>query len=264
MTQSSPQSTPAISDAMWVAALSAATYAVAFSYEAGYARYFHVPVNLITISPTLLLKVGGALMVVMMPLYLLTMTIWPLLPRSDTALAKAVNLLVKDAIYITFMMSPYLIHGEYWLLYCGLIGSIIIYELVIPLITQRKIPTLEMKLAEEDKISRDNAVRSIVWSLVMRFGRVPIVFLVIFSMTASFANTLGSENAKKKTEFMLVKGDPNVVVLALYDDLFITQPFDSSSKMLVGYLKIMRLGDGKEIELAPGDVGPLKAAKPSK
>jgi phage shock protein PspC (stress-responsive transcriptional regulator) len=264
MNQSTPQAGPGISDAMWVAALSAATYAVAFSYEAGYARYFHVPVNLISISPTLLLKVGGALMVVMIPLYILIMLIWPLLPRSDTAPAKLIKRVAQDVIFIIFILTPYLIHGDYWLLFLGLIGFIIFFEVIIPLIVHRKIPTFEKKFSEQNKINREFAEHSVVWAMVMRFGRAPVMFLLILSLATSFANGLGGEEAKKQTEFMLVKGDPNIVMLALYDNLFVTQSFDPRSKTLVGYLKVMRLGDGKDIELAPGDVGPLKASKPAK
>jgi phage shock protein PspC (stress-responsive transcriptional regulator) len=155
MSDSTQNSAPAISDAIWVIALTAASYAIAFSYESGFAKYFNIPVSLITISPTLLLNAGGSMLAAAIPMYAIANAIWPLLPRSDTALARTVRLLVKQTLFLGFLFSPFLVHGEGWYLFGGIVALTAFFELVFPLITQRKTPTFEKKLSEQDKIEHD-------------------------------------------------------------------------------------------------------------
>ncbi|RZT75736.1 hypothetical protein EV678_2923 [Azospira oryzae] len=264
MSDSPRTGSPAISDAIWVIALTAASYAVAFSYESGFAKYFNIPVSLITISPTLLLNAGGSLLAAAIPMYAIANAIWPLLPRSETALAKAVRLLVKQTLFLVFLFSPLLLHGEGWYLFGGVIAFTAFFELVFPLIAQRKIPTFEQKLVEQDKIERNASSFSLIGTAVGRFGRAPVLFLFLLLVVSSFASVLGGQTAKAKTDFLLVKGEPNTVLLCQYDSVFVTQSFDPESKVLTGYIKIARLGDGKDIELGMGSVGPLTPKKAKK
>jgi hypothetical protein len=81
---------------------------------------------------------------------------------------------------------------------------------------------------------------------------------------SSFASILGGQEAKAKSNFLLVKGEPNTVLLCQYDNVFVTQSFDPESKVLSGNIKIVRLGDGKDIELAMEGVGPLTPKKAKK
>jgi phage shock protein PspC (stress-responsive transcriptional regulator) len=257
MSDTAKNSSPAISDAIWVIALTAASYVIAFSYESGFAKYFNIPVSLISISPTLLLNAGGALLAAAIPMYAIANAIWPLLPRSETALAKTIRLLVKQTLFFGFVFSPLLVQGEGWYFFGGVVASIAFFELIFPLFTQRKIPTFEQKLAEQDKIERDVIPFSLTGTAVDRFGRAPVLFLLLLLVVSSFAAILGRQDAKRKTDFLLVKGEPNTALLCQYDNVFVTQSFDQESKVLTGHIKIVRLGDGKEIELAMGSVGPL-------
>jgi phage shock protein PspC (stress-responsive transcriptional regulator) len=245
MSDSTRNSAPAISDAIWVIALTAASYAIAFSYESGFAKYFNIPVSLITISPTLLLNAGGSMLAAAIPMYAIANAIWPLLPRSETALAKAVRLLVKQTLFLGFMFSPFLVHGEGWHLFGEVVAFTAFFELVFPLFTQRKIPTFEQKLSEQDKIERNAVSFSLAGTAIGRFGRAPVLFLLLLLMVSSFASILGSQDAKAKTDFLLVKGEPNTVLLCQYDNVFVTQSFDPESKVLTGHIKIVRLGDGR-------------------
>lgn len=259
MEQNIQKQAPIISEAIWVVILSAATYSVAFSFESGYAQYFHIPFSIIAMSPTLLAHAAGVMLCAMFPIYMITSFIWGLIPRSDNAIARMFRRLWIGALGFFVIFSPMLFNGEGWLLYCGIIGTISIIEVVVPFVVQRKVKTFANKLEAQEMI--DGSSHCITKSLVDKFGRGVILFFLVLIATITFSNTLGFQEAKQKREFLLVKGDPNVAVLASYDSLFVTQSFDPQSKQLVGHFKIMKIGDGKEIELTPTNVGPLKANK---
>lgn len=264
MSDATTNSAPAISDAIWVIALTAASYAIAFSYESGFAKHLNIPVSLISISPTLLLNAGGSMLAAAIPMYAVANAIWPLLPRSETALARAVRLLIKQTLFLGFLFSPFLVHGEGWYLFGGVVASTAFFELVFPLIAQRKIPTYEQKLAEQDKIERKAIPFSLTGTAIGRFGKAPVLFLLLILVASSFASILGGQEARTKTDFLLVQGQPNTVLLCQYDNVFVMQSFDPQSKVLSGPLKIVRLGDGKDIELAMESVGPLISTKAKK
>ncbi len=264
MSDASRNSAPVISDAIWVIALTAASYAIAFSYESGFAKYFNIPVSLISISPTLLLNAAGALLAAAIPMYAIANAIWPLLPRSETALAKAVRLLVKQTLFLGFLFSPFLVHGEGWYLFGGVVAATAFFELIFPLFTQWRIPTFEQKLAEQDRIERKSIPFSLTGTAIGRFGKAPVVFFLLLLVVSSFANILGSQEAKRKTEFFLVKSELNTILLYQYDNVFVMQSFDPESKVLTGSLNIARLGDGKDIKLAIESVGPLISKKTKK
>ncbi len=121
-----------LSDAILIAALSAATYSIAFSYASGYAKYFKIPVGLITISPTLLLSAGGAFLAAILPIYAISQAIWPLLPRSEGILAKRIRGLVMLIILVGFLFSPYLINGEYWFAFGVVMFALVFFYINFP------------------------------------------------------------------------------------------------------------------------------------
>ncbi len=125
------------------------------------------------------------------------------------------------------------------------------------MLTQRKIVTYEKKLSEQEKIDRNAASFTLEGVLVDRFGRARILFLLTLFLMVSFAHILGNQEAKKKTDFLILKSEANVVLLVQYDNVFVMQSYDPKSKALVGPIKVTKFGDGKEIEITPSNVGPL-------
>lgn len=257
MPDTSRNSAPAFSDAIWVIVLTATSYVVAFAYASGFAKYFNVPTDLISISPNLLLSAGKALLKPLILLYGLTYWIWPLLPRSETALTKAIRVFVIKLIAISFFLSPLLAQGEGWYIYIGAVFFNIFLDFILPIFAHRKIATFEQKLAEQDKIERNTRPFSLDGAAVNRFGKAPVLFVLLLFAISSFTHSQGAHDAKAKTDFLLIKGAPNTVLLAQYDSIFVTQTFDPKSKTLTGEIKVIKLGDGKEIQFTTGSVGPL-------
>lgn len=256
MSESSKNS-KSISDTLWVIALTAATYSISFSYEAGYAGYFNIPLSMISVSTTLLLTTAGSILISIFPIYAISNAIFPFLPRNESILSRKIRNSTYQILTLCLLLSPHLIHNKGWLTLLFFSAGTIFFEFIFPLITHRsKIPYNE-KIILQSKINTNANAFTFTEKAIQKFGRAPILFFIASTLAAYSANTLGNENAKSQEYFLKTNGKPDAILLRQYDNTFITQTIDMKSKKIIGYMKVTRLGDGKEMDFSIEKIGPI-------
>jgi hypothetical protein len=114
MEQDTPENTPVIFNKMWLAAftvaLTAVAYALAFSYETGYAEYFHLPSRLINISPTVIsdaLNLRGDNILALLFVIVFVIVVFSL-PSYTTPVKAACRQFVRHLIVISLLFAPFL------------------------------------------------------------------------------------------------------------------------------------------------------------
>jgi hypothetical protein len=157
-------------------------------------------------------------------------------------------------------LNPSLLHGESWVTLFALVAFFAILELVFPLLTQRNTQGYAAKLDAQEEIERQVHSQTLIGLLSEQTATQAFKGLVTILTMVAFAYNLGSQNAKHKSQYFLLDGKSDEVVLAIYGDVLVSSKFDKESRALVGDLALQKLSDGKTIDLQPVEIGPLTPA----
>lgn len=250
-----------LTEGLLIAAAPVAAYLLALSYISGYARYFQIPVELLSLNAGTLFVIGGKILSVAIIIFMFLMLIFQFLSADSPILVKILMVLPWVAlVYLEAVLFRF--PWREWRL--NLIFSVVLALefFIIPLRHTDK-PSYVEKLQEETR--RFNAGRSLSARI---FQSKPIVwlfgFLVWFSLTIS--SDAGHFEAMWKTDFLIPSSEPAHVVVSTYGDYIIVAPFDKQTKEIERSFSLLKKGDDPKILFQWQSVGPLhmKALQPSK
>ena len=114
--------------------LSATVYTAFLVREMGYAEHFSIPQDLIVTSHIGLVSAAKALLGGVIAYIGKVNIIWMFAPRGDRLLPFVLRRTIGAVLIIGFAMYPYLITGLSWWWFVGLIGLIVFFSFVWPLI----------------------------------------------------------------------------------------------------------------------------------
>lgn len=254
--ENKPDSRFPVPEGIFLGLISASAYFFTYTYERGYARYFGIPIELISVSlnTTLLFFtiIFGFFGFLFMVLELST----PLLKNLNPTILKTVSpvliTLILPIIYIYFFG---LIEWKRWialLIFCLIIAF---FQLIFPLITQRKIKGYVNKLAAQLEADKRNV--NFPSLLANWLGLNPVTLLLLFIFGYFAASTAGLAEAVKKTDFLVTRTNPEIVVLRIYDDLAIGASFNRKTKKLEDKFTFIPIKQDSEIVFELASVGPL-------
>lgn len=242
-----------VTDAVFIAGLTAAAYVFAYLFEMGYCRHFGIPFYLITATPT---SVIFALISVAMVL---------------TLAIQAYG--IAEFLFKEFGLSRLGFRVAQWLLYAAvsvaLYGwsvdtisamvtiTILVFADYAVLVPTGKEPLLErIRVAEKAPVpvpKIDPLARTLV-----KGGRVPILVFNFIVLGAILSFGVGAASARLQTEFAEQKAIPNSLVVRGYGDLLISIKFDPATKTATGETTIAKISDTPTALHVKTKVGPIQ------
>jgi hypothetical protein len=217
-----------------VAIASSFAYLFAFLYLCGYANYFGIPPEFISVNLISVFIAMGICLALSLGPQSATRLIRMFFPHKiHPVLAWRMN--TSFYAFFLFLCFVYLFDASFSYLGPGLVVLIIVtfFLFVFPLITQRKYNGYLKKLVKQDEFdafwdtkSDLGPSRIVLSQPIYRLVIEGIVFLVI-------AYLVGRSVAFHKTEFLTNPQQPAIVVLAIYPDKIITGEVDLKTRSLL-------------------------------
>ncbi len=246
-----------------IAALSVLAYSLAFTYEAGFACYFDIPLSLIHLDLiTVFYAIGFILLAVLFTL-MVTNALWPIIYKQ------------KDIIrWKLYFLSPFI--GAFFAL-AFLYGNCIeaftailfvvflltepIIQLVIAYFTPRRGRTYSEILEANEHHESLKPQKSLLYHLSSRWGirhllRIGLLILLLFLL----AFHVGRSEAYRQDKFLTVENSQRVV-LRIYPDRFICTSWDEKTKMVGRDLSILDNATVAQFTFERRVLGPLKPSK---
>lgn len=249
-----------ITEGIIIAVIPILAYLVTFSYEVGYAGFFLIPQNLITLNIINFFAVCGVL------LSLFVILLWPILIYIDLV-KKETNVItlrfVKLFPFYLWLVVNELLYGftlwREWIL--SLIIAIIlsIIEFGAPLLSQRHKGSYNEKLKAD--LEADLKTETIFDRLLQFLGWKIYLFTLIFIFMLLISYNVGRAEALKKVNFLVVDTSPEVAVLRIYGDYLICVPFDRGSREVQRSFVILNMSESFKTTLKLEKIGPLHPKK---
>jgi hypothetical protein len=247
-----------------IALASIVSYSLALSYEMGYATTFGIPVGLIQVGKTTIVRTLFSLILGGFILFGCASTVYPLLLKGTGLIGK----------YVIRQSPIFMLYGALLLIYRGaglrstfvvpfalwLLLSIFV-DFAVPLIPQRgggtyreKLEALEEARARRDRVPLIPAISQIT-------GGSTLVGLFLFlGLLHVFSSAIGNAEALRQTHFLVPQDQPNTVVLRMYDHTFVCAPVDPNTKELKNELILRENSPEAPLHLTWTKVGALKKA----
>lgn len=247
------------SEAIVVAGATAFAYCLAYAYSRAYATYFGLPPLLVT--PTLggVLTAAAAVGLVVLTFANIASVIWPLTPTADTARGRAIRHVVRMALIIGLFAFAALEGLEAWLLFLGLTGLIAFFELVWPLITQKRVKGYEQKIDAQEDVDIRYQQRTVIGYLHEKLGHEYFQVIYAALILLVLAHLLGGNSARTKETFFVLADAPGYVVVSMDDNMAVLAGFDTETLTLNGLFKVQRFADDRTWSLREEKIGRLKA-----
>ena len=238
---------------------------IAYSYEAGVADVFGIPLGLISLNLTVVLTAIGALAAISIPFLFVLHLAYPFLGALVSKNTALYRILFR---YVCFL----LLLGALWLPLRSLRHVIalvafgvplgILWELVFPLFAQRSKKTYGEKLQAQENLEHSvrfggDALMQMVYSYTGLGGLVALVCTVVALFVAHYA---GTDQASTQRDFYVLSKPSNAVVLRVYGDHLICSTFDHHGRILRGELFVLTAGEDSGLSLRLARVGPLRRA----
>lgn len=226
-------------------------YLVAFLYEAGYARVFEVPFEVIGVSVTnvfisifALIGVAAFLgLTAQVPRGFLT---WGV--RSESYLRDPValrSLKLEPLVYpflVLFAISLYDWHFTPWVAILVFL-SWPVYLFLWPLMRQRSVAGYREKLRAQDAVEEKDEGSWNRWitSLIRRGLFAPLSAAIIVVVGAFYAGTF---NAIREKDFLSSAKDPSLVIVRIYGDTVVARKISTKNpRRLTADLFVWKIGE---------------------
>ncbi len=244
----------AFSDALIVAAAPAVAYVCAYSFEAGYASHFRIPLILVSVDLQVVLLAGATL------LGLYSSIAWGVFFLADRlpfrTVKAAVSLLFWTLVVIALpvfawaLTRGHLVWRVFFLSFAALAVVGFFWGAVWPLLFRRSLgpgwvdrwEALERESSEREqrrRARRETVLRRFI-DLVDPDRRYILHVLRLLLLLAGIY-LVGALRATTETEFPVLRADPPLVALRRYGDLLVTAQLDTATKKLNGNLILLKL-----------------------
>jgi len=235
--------------ALIIAAIPALGYLFAYSYQGGYALAFGIPPDLIRLSILDVVRVwfpvvglivmalgAGGVFLLFLPL--------EVLPKAARLVATVLGAGIIAAFLVTISAQ-----WKIWVVFLVLTAVV----LFVPLALSKRNKKPKKQESNRQPMVIDY-VKPWIWAVVL---------VVVFAI---WSGVMGWSYATQRTNFMVLSGQPPLVVLQVYDDVLVTAPYTPASDGKIGQVteaftiyKVDALPHRPVLYL---EIGPLKASPP--
>jgi hypothetical protein len=235
--------------ALIIAAIPALGYLFAYSYQAGYAQAFGIPPDLIRLSILDVVRIwfpvvglivmalgAGGVFLLFLPL--------EALPRAARLIATTLGAGIIAAFLVTISAQ-----WKIWVVFVVLTAVVLF------------VPLAFSKRGRKPK-KRESNRRPMVIDYVMPWIWA-VVIVVVFAI---WSGVIGWSYATQRTDFMVISGQPPLVVVQAYADVLVTAPYtpasDGKPGQVVEAFTIYRVDALPSQPVLYLRIGPLKASPP--
>lgn len=235
--------------ALIIAAIPAMGYLFAYSYQAGYAQAFGIPPELIRLSILDVVRVwfpvvglivmalgAGGVFLLFLPLEALR--------RAARLIATTLGAGIVAAFLVTISAE-----WKVWVVFVVLTAVV----LFVPLVFSKR-----HRKPKKQESNRQPMVIDYVMPWIWA-----VVIVVVFAV---WSGVIGWSYATHRTDFMVLSGQPPLVVLQVYDDVLVTAPYTPASDGKTGeVLESFTIYKMDALPTRPVlylEIGPLKASPP--
>jgi len=241
-----------------------AGYTLAFAHEAGYASYFGVPLDLVSLDITRILVVTGGLLELAWVLFTVFSPMSAIFKseRLPEPLRERLGYLALPSVLVVAFLYLYGLHWTGLGLAVAVIAFVLSVEFLLPLITQRKTRGYLAKLAAVGGNRPQEPPSPLVLSVLRVLGRQRFILLLWLGFAVYMAYSSGQADATKREWFYCPSDSPDVVVVRIYGSAVVGAKYDPRSHRLVGELALGTRGEGRSADLKWRKVGPLAPFAP--
>lgn len=235
-----------------------AAYSLTFAFEAGYFKYFGIPLNLIQINSQIVFIAIASLSFVLFTIFLVANFISIYWPSHRALQIKLIRLLLVTIPLIWF----FLIHGRmlrHWEVFVGIVGLVVLVEFVLPIFKFRNKKSYLEKLSESEISANKEPSKHLCSRLFNYLGTFGTAFVIAVLMGSFMSYDLGQAQATAQKEYLTVGESSNIVVLQVYNDMFICAPFNRDTKEIAPKFFFKKLGEDPNLMFVREKIGPLKS-----
>lgn len=239
--------------------LSATTYTAFLAREMGYTDHFSIPYEFIVASNTGLILAAKSIFWGALAYIGKVNLAWILAPRGDGLLQSLVRHIIAALLVVGLAAYPYLQTDLNPLWAVGLIIAYLVFWLLWPLITQRKVAGYEKKIAAQIEI--ENQSTDIINTLLSGTNRSTKIAILLAAAIMIFAYGDGRREAIQQVLYNIKSEEPDVALIKLYGEVAIYKKFNPTTKTLTSEIQLEKIAEGKPIKFRTVGIGPLKRAE---
>jgi len=251
-----------ISEALVVACSPALAYLFAFTYEAGFAKVFKIPLSFIELNLTTVFVVASAVGIVLVILLLFINYLYAFVVTPFRQKKYLIPRICASFTMFIWFFAKFLFFGP--LLWKQWIGSlltlifVVMFFFLIPLITQGS----KRSYLEKLKAHGAGAPETLVSHISMHGGWRFVFYLYCLWLLVDLMGAAGQAKAMRQKEFFVPSASPDTVVLRIYRENLICAPFNKEGRTVQRSLIIHKLVESPPLTLRVEEVGPLSLKKP--
>lgn len=247
-----------ITESVLIASAPVVAYVLALSYIAGYAGYFDIPTDFISLSVGTLFSVGGHIVSIGLLLFGLFVGFFVWWPHSDSPILWRVKAVSPWAALLLIQLAFFGKRWQEWIANLFLFAVLIAHFFLIPRIGRDQLTTYSQKLRDCDlrKWGSHPTVTDYFFRSSLGGRIITVMFWTWFSLTVSYNG--GRFDAMWHQNFLVPASSPDNVVLSSFGESMIVAPFDRKTKEVERSFLILRKGEDPKLLLRWELIGPLK------
>lgn len=222
-----------------VAGIPATGYWFAFLYELGYCKYFNIPSSFIEIDMlNVLIAIIGTL-TLLGTVNFLVQPFFMLFADFTWSIRKAIKVTLLPIVLMigtSFAIKLPFLDAVFFISAIGL--PIAFSEFILPLFTHREVHGYAAKLEAATRTDfEQNHTTMDVLADKLGFETYSLLFyFFLFSYVVFFS---GGIDARIRSDFIVLKGEPEMAVIKIYNNSFLAAKFDRTTKLIVADFKII-------------------------
>lgn len=251
-----------ISEGLFLVGLTAVCYLIAYIFERGYAAYFDIPYEIITITLEQMLGACLAILIfcssVFLILHIFVLFFGDFLKKPDS-LWKRIALFHLGAIIIVPII--YFSFGtlKWGLLIAAIAIFLVDFAILMPTLVSRLTEKSEMPLKDRIEHIINNDPKTDVFGLIEQaFGRRINIIILVLILAIALSYAAGNYTAHNKP-FFWVDESNNLVLLTKYGNMFIFKEFDPKKNILLNNVRILDSSQISKHPLQKKKLGRIKA-----
>jgi hypothetical protein len=247
-----------LSEGLLIAGVPLAGYSIALAHEYGYAGYYGIPWQFISLTLTHVLAAIAGLVALLCVLFSFYNIAYSVFWQGNDPHPAIVSLSRLAPLLLLFLGSL-LIFGARWQEWAVTLGVVVFlgfFEFIFPLVTQRDKTTYREKL-----LAQEAHERSITMPLdvaAKAYGNQPIRLLAYIGLAVLMAFFAGRGEAINEKNYYVDSSNPNVVILRFYGDTVVAQEYDPRGNKLTGNLLVTKISDKQPLHFKMKELGHLE------
>jgi hypothetical protein len=243
------------SEGLIIAATPVLAYMITFTYEVGFAAFFGIPSEFISLNLTSFFLVAFYLGLMVAFLLATAGMVLIFTPARDHPLYRR----VLSVLPLSLLAVGYIVMFQsYWREWAAILPGLVILILlvfVLPAVVHRDKGKYVDRLRAADQVVSKSAS---VFDRVMEKGGTTVVAGFLYAwIILSLSHAAGRSSALWQREFLVTSTSPEMVVLRVYGDNLIAAPLDRERKKVQRSFVILKMAADPKLQLRLERVGPL-------